>query len=487
MKFSHIFTAALLLLCGSSCSSDDPKDQPDEPTGGPDTETPADPAKTVAETDAERAIAIIDAAVESYFDGQSMEMARKYNPFTSSRSSELGSVWMYTSSIEAVNAAMKAMKDLKDAGKPELYNANWQRYKTLLGNLVDNLDYYAGTFTLTSYTGTDTWTVYAVDRASVKGGANVTGVLNVYDDQEWLVRELLEAYSNTAENAYLEKAEYLASYVLDGWDRTLDADGEENGGITWGPGYTTKHSCSNGPLISPLVWLSDIYKGKNDEVTYKKIDADKNRYEVTENKSDYYLGMAEKIYGWQKRKLFSEADGVYWDMLGADGDISYETIGGETYRANNRDTGAVGNFYSYNTGTMLSGAAALAGATGKSEYSADAASLTASSFSHFAKLGSTLSGYYSFDLTGFSPWFNGVLMRAYAEAYPVCGAAADCLKAFQNNLDYGYDHFLENGILPVNLLAGWNRDRSKCDTEAMFTFTHAAEYAVLASHELNKK
>ncbi len=443
--------------------------------------------KSVAETNAERAISIIDAAVGNYFDGQSMTLARKYNPFTGSRSSEVGSVWMYTSSIEAVNAAMKAMKDLKDAGKQELYSANWQRYATLLNNLVENLEFYAGSYSLTSYTGTADWTVYAVNRASGKGGADVTGVLNVYDDQEWLVRELLEAYTITGEKKYLDKAEYLTAYVLDGWDRTLDANGEENGGITWGPGYTTKHSCSNGPMISPLVWLSDIYKGKNDEITYKKIDADRKRYEVTENKSAYYLEMAEKIYAWQKRKLYSEADGVFFDMLGADGGISYETIDGERYRINNRDTGAVGQFYSYNTGTMLSGAAALAEATGNQQYASDAVSLTSTSFKHFAKLGSTLAGYYSFDLTGFSPWFNGVLMRGYAEAYGVCSAADSCLKAYQDNLDYGYEHFLKEGLLPVNLLAGWNRDQSKNDTEAMFEFCYAAEYAVLASHEINKK
>lgn len=486
MKLSHFFMATALLLCGAACSSDDPKDQPDEPGGDSPNETPA-VSKSTAETNTERAVAIIDTAVANYFDGQSMKMARKYNPFTGNRSGETGSVWMYTSSIEAVNAAMKAMQDLKKAGKPELYDANWQRYKTLLGNLVENLEYYAGTYSLTSYTGTANWTVYAVNRAAGKGGADVTGVLNVYDDQEWLVRELLEAYTTTGESKYLDKAEYLTSYVLDGWDRTLDANGEEHGGITWGPGYVTKHSCSNGPMISPLVWLSELYKGKGEQITYKKIAADNQRYEVTENKSDFYLEMAEKIYNWQKSRLYSSNDGVYWDMCGADGGIDYETIDGVRYRKHNNDTGAVGQFYSYNTGTMLSGAAALAGATGNPDYSADATSLTSTSFSHFAKLGTTLSGYYSFDLTGFSPWFNGVLMRGYAEAYSICSVADSCLEAYQNNLDYGYEHFLEDGLLPVNLLAGWNRDHSKCDTEAMFEFCYAAEYAVLASHEIKKK
>ncbi|MDE5883158.1 MAG: hydrolase, partial [Muribaculaceae bacterium] len=148
MKSSHIFMAVSLLMCASACSSDDPKDSPDEPQGGnkPNVETPT---ASVAEINTQRAITIINAAVENYFDGQSRKMSRKFNPFTGNKSSEIGSVWMYTSSIEAVNAAMTAMKDLKDSGKPELYNTNWESYKALLEKLIDNLDYYAGTFTLT--------------------------------------------------------------------------------------------------------------------------------------------------------------------------------------------------------------------------------------------------------------------------------------------------------------------------------------------------
>ena len=486
MKISHIFLAASLLVCASACSSDDPKDPSEGEPGG---NTPGKPStESVAVVNTQRAISIIDAAVTNYFDPQSssMVMARKYNPFTGNRSSEVGSVWMYTSSIEAVNATMIAMKDLKDNGKPELYNANWDRYKTLLDKLIDNLDFYAGTFTLTSYTGTNTWTVYAVNRASGKGSADVTGVLNVYDDQQWLVRELIEAYRVTGNAKYLEKAEYLTAYVLDGWDCTLNSNGNEHGGITWGPGYTTKHSCSNGPMVAPLAWLSDIYKGKADKITYKLIDTDKKRYEVTESKYDYYLKMAVKVYDWQKRKLYNSSNGVFYDMLGANGGIAYETINGVRYRANNPDTGATGKYYSYNTGTMISGAAAIASSTGDSKYISEAQSLSQTSFNHFAQLGVSLSGYYSFNLEGFSPWFNGVLMRGWAEAYSVAPAAADGLKAFQQNLDYGYSHFLESDMLPVNLLAGWSRDRAKCDTEAMFTFVHAAEYAVLASYELKK-
>ena len=49
-------------------------------------------------------------------------------------------------------------------------------------------------------------------------------------------------------------------------------DGNVYGGITWGPGYVTKHSCSNGPIVSPLVWLYELYKDKSDVISYVYID-----------------------------------------------------------------------------------------------------------------------------------------------------------------------------------------------------------------------
>ena len=98
-----------------------------------------------------------------------------------------------------------------------------------------------------------------MNRGSDKEVAEVEGIMNVYDDQEWLVRELVHSYRITGNSKYLEQAEYLAAYVLDGWDCNPDANGGEVGGITWGPGYVTKHACSNGPMITPLVWLYEIY------------------------------------------------------------------------------------------------------------------------------------------------------------------------------------------------------------------------------------
>ena len=211
------------------------------------------------------------------------------------------------------------------------------------------------------------------------GTADVSGILNVYDDQMWLIRELLNAYRLTGDEKFLTEAEYLTGYVLDGWDSTLDDNGAEYGGITWGPGYSTKHSCSNGPIVSPLVWLHEIYKDSNDEITYLYIDTDRSRKTKTVRKSDYYLDFAKRVYAWQKNHLRRD-DGVYADMMHNPGTplnpgdvdlgegVQLELIDGVYYRKHANMAGYTGEAYSYNSGTMISGAADLYRVTQQQTY-----------------------------------------------------------------------------------------------------------------------
>lgn len=434
-----------------------------------------------------RAMELTDNAVKNYFTGDGMAMARYYNPYTGARSDEKGSIWMYTSSIEAVNAILHALEAQKEHGKTELYDLHFDRYKLLLSKLYENAAYYKGTFTLTSYTQTKQWSVYGVDRGGSKGTALVEGIHNVYDDQQWLTRELIEAYKLTGNNDYLTEAEYLTDYILDGWDCVPDASGKEYGGITWGPGYVTKHSCSNGPMVSPLVWLYELYKDKDDQITYRYIATDLSRKTVSMKKSDYYLKFAKAVYDWQKKYLL-RSDGVYDDMMGgaSTGNVTYETINGVQYRKHVGLTDRVGPAISYNSGTMLSGASDLYRVTGTSTYLDDIDKLTRASFTYFAKKDATVSGYYTYDITGFNNWFNGVLMRGYVDSYPVYKNNTVCINSFQQNLDYGYKNFAYKGFLPVNILVGWSLTNSNNKVEAMFTFAFAAQYATLARYEIEK-
>ncbi len=446
----------------------------------------AEKAMELAKQNVTRAMELFDNAVECHFTGN-MAMARYYTPSTSARSSEKGSIWMYTSVIEACNAIMHGLKTIKEHGDAALYDANFDRYVQTMAKLYNNIDYYKGTYELTSYTQTRTWSVFGVNRASTKGNAGVTGVLNVYDDQMWLIREFIEAYRLTGVAAYLTLAEYLTDYVLDGWDCNLNSEGKEYGGITWGPGYTTKHACSNGPMISPLVWLHELYKDKNDQVTYLYIDADKNRRSATLKKADYYLKFAKAIYEWQKSNLRrpNGANGVYKDMLGSvKAAVEYETLNSVRYRKHTDETSPSGENYSYNSGTMLSGAADLYRATGTQSYLTEGVNLAAASFSTFAKAGTIMTGYYTYGTEGFKPWFNGVLMRGYVDLHPY-NDNSQAIGSFQKNLDYSYSHHLYNHFLPVNLLTGWTSTTGGDKLEGMFTFAYAAEYAILARYTLD--
>ena len=445
--------------------------------------------ENIAERNLSHAMELVDNTLKAHFSADGMVMSRYYHPFTDTRSEEVGSVWMYTSAIEAVNAILHALQAEKETGDASRYENHYIRYAEILDTLYDNADYYLGTFTLTSYTQTKEWTVYGVNRGASKGSAKVEGIENVYDDQMWLVRELLESYKLTGKKSYLEKAEYLTAYVLDGWDATIDDDGNENGGITWGPGYVTKHACSNGPMVSPLVWLHTIYQDKNDEIDHRFIDpSDKqSRRTVKCRKSDYYLSFARKIYEWQKEALLRN-DGVYDDMMGGctPGTPQTVTIEGITYRVGITCRDRVGPAISYNSGTMLSGAADLYSVTGDEKYTREGTELSDASFTFFATESAHLPGYFTYDVSGFRNWFNGVLMRGYVDFYPYCKTVATYIDTFQQNLDYGYQHFLHKGFLPTNLLAGWSHDNSDNRTEGMFNFSFAAEYALLSRYELTK-
>lgn len=468
-KVRFLASFLLICLCILSCSN---KSGPEQ--GGS--------SRTDADQNLLRSMELVDAALENYFSNESMSMARYYNPYTQESSQERASVWMYTSAIEAVNSILKALKVQSDLGYTALYDQHHVRYVQLLEKLFDGLQYYKGSFRLVSYTQTREWSVYAVNRAGAPGTADVSGVLNVYDDQQWLVRELLESYHLTGNKKYLNEAEYLAQYVLDGWDCTLDAAGKENGGITWGPGYVSKHSCSNGPFVSPLVWLYEIYKDSEETITYGYIRPDNSRASKTVRKSDYYLDFAKKVYDFQRNHLLRQ-DGVYDDMLGGDdtdGKVVYEEVGGTMYRKHTNLYSRVGPAFSYNSGTMLSGAADLYRVVRDSRYLSDLQNLVSASFKYFAKLDKEKPGLYSYDVTGFNNWFNGVLMRGYLDAYPYDMNAATPLQSFQDNLDYSWEKHMYESMLPTNLLLGWGSDRTKQNVEGMFIFAFAAEYAALA-------
>ena len=428
----------------------------------------------------QRSMDIVDAAWKTSVKGtpDNMYMVDTYNTKTGAVSGP-SDVWPYTAAIEAHCSLLEALQAARDIA-PELYAEKFDLYKGQLDNLIDNLEYYRGTYRLSSYaTSNKEWSPFAVPRAGRRGEANVTGILNVYDDQMWLSRELVRAYRITGNENYLNEATYLADYVLEGWDCWRDENGEEYGGITWGPGYNSKHACSNAPMIQPLVWLSDIYKDSDASTDYYFRD-DKNYVKKTSrSRSEHYLDFAKKIYNWQKSRL-KHSTGVYWDMMGADNTIKVA----RGYRQHVDCGNPTGSFISYNTGTMISGAAELYRVTGDPVYLADMTESARGALNEFATYVRRHNTYeFKTDNTaeaGFNSWFNDVLMRSYVDAIPYVenSTPRNALNSFQTTLDYAFENHNRNNLLPIHLLDGWGEESI---TKGFHQFSFASEYALLAA------
>lgn len=445
--------------------------------------------ESAAVTGLRRAIVLTDATMETSFTGtqSNLRMYDTYN-ISTNKGNGTADVWPYTAALEAHCSVLEALELLKDE-EPELYAETHDRFVSRLSVLYKNMAFYLGTYKLNSYTQCQKqWTIYGVHRGNATGQATVTGIENVYDDQMWICRELVRAYRLTGDETYFKQATMLANYCIDGWDCCLDANGKEYGGISWGPGYNSKHSCSNGPLIQPLVWLADLYRtdGELENMTYYYIDADGKRTHKNVRHSDLYLEFAKKIYAWQKEKLLNKTDGVYYDMCGGvKGEIQYVTIGRFTYRDHVDIGNPGGTAYTYNTGTMLAGAAELYRATGEAVYQSDVNNLCLNSNKYFSK-GRRISRVVYYDwptdnvaTSGFNTWFDDVLMRAYVDAVPynTNNYATKSLESFLQNLNYAWENHLKENQLPIHLLDGWG---DEVVTKGFHQFAFASELAMLA-------
>ena len=224
------------------------------------------------------------------------------------------------------------------------------------------------------------------------------------------------------------------------------------------------------------------------------VDMDKKEMD----KSEYYLMYAQKVYDFQKSHL-QTGDGVYYDMLGGPSGMNdtnidkmddaskakvYETVDGVKYKGYLKPGGPTGNPLSYNSGTMLSGAADLFRVTDNQQYLLDMSALVDATFKYFAKLGTVVPELYTYAYDGFNNWFNGVMLRGWVDVFPFYNNAALPIESFQNNLDYAYENSIEEGTLPTSLLHGWSSNRNSCSVKGFFQFAYAAQYAALARYEL---
>jgi hypothetical protein len=393
-------------------------------------------------------------------DGELL-MYGTYNPWTGEVDGE-ASVWHYTSVVAMTNRLMSVTSDA-DKDYFAAYNTN----------LWKEMDWYKGARTITSYRSEQRRWMYAVNRSTVKDKADISGINAVYDDQMWIIRELISTYQITGDSSYLTTAEELTDTCLDGWDSSINsATGEEYGGITWGPGYASKHTCSNAPLIAPLVELSEIYKNSSETINSQK-------------KSDYYLEWAEKIYDFSYT-TFKNTNDLYGDLVGSEFNYNPTTGLKETTSQGTLDISQ----YTYNTGTMIQGGAKLYAATKNKNYLTEAQNSAEAAYRIFGAIDEE-TGLSQYPTTSTS-WFNFELLLGFVNLAEVddsqyASANETYIKSFMDELDYAYDHYYYNGMLPRNYLKGWMYGIDFDDEKSVMDCAASAEmYALLSSYYSKK-
>lgn len=393
-------------------------------------------------------------------------MMGDYNPFAKQAGGE-ASVWHYTAVMGMTNRLIDINADNK---------ANKDYYLGYNADLFKELVWFRGTGKITNYNGTHPETMYGVNRAKKRNQATVTTDQAVYDDQMWLIREHIAAYNNTGSADYLAEAERLTDVCLDGWNTSKKADGTEWGGITWGPYYSSFHTCSNAPLIKPLCDLAALYKDKTDKIG-DEADAP--------TKYEYYLNWAEKVYDFTYDNL-KNADNTYADAFWTDRETITDTEHQDedtndthyvTKRKNNTDPKA----YTYNVGAMISGGAELYKLTGEERYLTEARA-SAEAADHLFTL-YTADGVKNLPSTS-TVWFNLVLLQGYLDLAGVSADADAYIATYAEVLDYAYDHYYYNGFLPRNYAEGWVKGSNAFDTkyDVMDAAANAEMYAMLSQY-----
>ena len=418
----------------------------------------------------------------------------------------------YTQIIEMILTAMKSINTIRnlpdaDPGWNELFDS----YGDLLWGAFDNLEYYMGYGVWTSTTRIDhRWErIVGVPRRADRNyiERSVGGILTVYDDQMWLIRALLEAYmllegcesEQTAVRRewYLNYAVYLTLFTLDGYDHSWKPDNSKQwGGVWWGPSYATKHTCSNGPFISPLVWLYEIFSQPGRDV---RINSLLEQHGVFSNElnayvwpgrnpgkgsltdllyasdniyaSEFFLNYAKRIYDFTMT-TFRRPDGVFGDMRGGVHVVDNSAAhGGLRTQLENHNEGGLGYLvmiaWTYNTGSVISGAVDLYRVTGDKRYLEEAVCMANAAFNYFATptvvtnenlltYGET---FYQFPqgVNGKAD-FDSVLLRSWVELvlYGIYPDAQRFVDEFARTLNHAYDHFFRDGFLPVDHVNGWN-------------------------------
>ena len=301
---------------------------------------------------------------------------------------------------------------------------------SLFNNIIYGLDYYGamkdGNF----------WAYQAYRYNSVM---IAPATQYAYDDNGWISIELTHSYEITGNTAYLQRAETIMNNLLIGqaWFSPL-------GGFRWDyRNEPARPSCSTNDTVKEFL---DLYKYTGDS---------------------YYLDWAKKVYDWMDSHLRNKSLNIYYNQVWA-----AQNNQGQWVESTVDDA-----YYTYNTGTAITAAASLYGVTKDKRYLSDAEMLANGAYNYFGNR-NVRSGYvdYLTSSTGMgNVWFSSVLLTGFTDLYQYDpDTTMKYIQAFQNGIDYGYDHYYANGMIPRDWLKGWTQD------DNLWALDHSANAQIYA-------
>lgn len=304
----------------------------------------------------------------------------------------------------------------------------------LLNTMIRGLDYYGST-------KNGSFWAYVVNRSGSRNGAQPVDY--AFDDNDWITIELMHAYALTGNKDYLTRAKTIVDKLELG-----EAYGPY-GGFRWdynGRNGTGASSCSTNEMVEIFLMLNK-YTGDSK-----------------------YMDLAKKVYDFMDANLRNPKLNIYYDRAGFS-----QNAQGAWFRNSYAE-----EYYSYNTGTAISAAAMLYGATKNQRYLNDAKALAQGAYNYFGNRGvrSGMVDYLTASNGNGNVWFSTLLLSGYTDLYPYDRSnTMKYIQAFQTGIDYAYGKFYKDGFISRDWLHGWN---SQDNYWALDHSSNATIYAQLA-------
>ena len=241
-----------------------------------------------------------------------------------------------------------------------------------------------------------------------------------YDDNSIIGINLVEAYNQTKDDVYLQRASRIVDFLLDGEDDTF------GGGLWWcesninkpGDGSSNKPACANGYAQWFLLSYYDVCPS-----------AEKERV----------LSLAKRLYAWEYANLRDPEDNVYWNDRGADGNINTTK-------------------WTYNSGAMIASGTRLYRITGEKHYLDEAKATADGAYNYYVRSREGIPLCYPLN----DPWFTVKLVRAYMELEADHPSCTRYIETFISNLEKAWTSGrMANGLFYENWTGRANPDRDK--------------------------